>query len=86
MVGPPAPDAGQAEGMVTAEQPKLALCSTGLLQDMLHADTALHCLAVSQARQPVMPRLALTDVLFSRLLVVRMQHVPPADLQGMGPG
>ena len=83
MVGAPASDAAQAEGMLTAQQPKLALCSRGLLQHMLHADAALHCLAVPQACQPVMPRLALTHVFLARLLVVRMQHVPPTDLHNV---
>lgn len=49
VVGAPASDAAQAEGMLAAEQPKLALCSGGLLQHMLHAYAALHCLAVPQA-------------------------------------
>ena len=84
MVGAPASDAAQAEGMLAAEQPKLALCSGGLLQHMLHAHTALHCLAVPQAGQPVVPRLALTHVLLTCLLVVRMQHVPPTNLHTTG--
>lgn len=86
MMGAPPPDATQAEGMLTAEQPKLALCSGGFLQHMLHAHTALHCLAVPQTGQPVVPRLALVRVLLTCLPVVRMQHVPPTDLQGIGQG
>ena len=84
MVGAPASDAAQAEGMLAAEQPKLALCSSGLLQHMLHAHAALHCLAIPEAGQPVMPRLALTHVLLTHLLVVRMQHVPPTYLHTIG--
>lgn len=80
VVGAPPPDAAQTEGMVTAEQAKLALCCGGLLQDALHADAALHCLAVAHSCQSVMPRLALTAVLLPCLLVVGMKHVAPTYL------
>lgn len=46
MMGAPAPDAAQAEGMLAAQQPKLALSSCSFLQHTLHADAALDSLAV----------------------------------------
>ena len=66
---------------LAAQQPKFALCSSGLLQHTLHADTALHALAVAHSCQPLMPGSALTHMLLPRLFIVRMQHVPPTNLE-----
>ena len=83
MVGAPPSNAAQAEGMLAAQQPKLALSSYRLLQHTLHADAALNTLAVPQRCQPVMASPALTHVLLPCFLVVRVQHVAPTHLYNM---
>ncbi len=78
----PGADAGQAEGVLTVQDPELALVSVVPVRHPVQADAALHFRGCQDSGKAVLTRGACFRVCLSILLVVRVQGMLFTDLQG----